>query len=217
MKKSAYESPMTEEERSFAEKNHNLIRKYLHIRKLPYDEWYDVVVFRYLISVKRWFALPGLHVYKFETIAFNAMRSAIGNELRKQEARIKTVSLDGTAPGMDGMTLMDTVTCSNLHYTNYGGGEDVNIKYNVPLPERKCFRGGRQSDEVLAIEAFLRMKEKKNMCFEYEAEDEAKKRLSCIQAYRRKKGQKDAYDAYRAEKSVYIIRTDAREKEKGRQ
>lgn len=208
MRKSKYEAPLTEEEQSFAAENHHLIKKYLGIRKLPFDEWYDVVIFRYLLSVKRWFAIPELHRYNFEIIAFYAMRSAIGHEFEKREKRIKTISLDEVIPGTDGITLADTVTYNNLEFIDYKGGEDVEIKYDVKLPEKKSFRGAVKSDEILAIETFLKMKGKKNMCFEYEAEDEAKKRLSSIQSYRRRENQKEVYDVYRAEKCVYIVRLE---------
>ena len=215
MRKSKYEAPLTEEEQSFAAENHHLIKKYLNMRKLPFDEWYDVVIFRYLLSVKRWFAIPALHKHNFEIIAFYAMRSAIGHELEKQGRRIKTISLDEVIPGTDGMTFSDTVTYENLNFVNYEGGEDMEIKYDVQLPERKSFRGASKSDEILAIETFLKMKGKKNMCFEYESDAEAKKRLSAIQSYRWRENQKEVYDVYRAEKCVYIVRLEAPKAKKG--
>lgn len=113
MGKSQYDAPLTEEERVFAAENYYLVRKYLNIRRLPFDEWHDVVIFRYLISVKRWFALPELHEHNFEIIAFYAMRSAIGNEIKKQNRRIKTISLDEPY-GEDGLlTLSDLITYDN--------------------------------------------------------------------------------------------------------
>lgn len=99
MRKSKYEAPLTVEEQQFATENHYLIEKYLRIRRLPLDEWYDVVIFRYLLSVKRWFAIPELHNHNFEIIAFYAMRSAIGHEYEKQKRRVKTVSIDEVIPG----------------------------------------------------------------------------------------------------------------------
>lgn len=216
-RKSKYNAPLSGEEQAFAEENHYLIRKYLNIRKLPFDEWYDVVVFRYLISVKRWFAIPELHKHNFEIIAFYAMRSAIWAEKEKQKKQIRAISLEETVWGTDGVLIADTITYGNLNYINYGEEKDMEISYDVELPERKLFRGRMKSDEVLAIEAFLKMKGKKNMCFEYGADEEAKKRLSAIQSYRRQKNQKEAYDVYRAGKCVYIVRADIQKKEKGRQ
>lgn len=210
MGKSKYEAPLTAEEQSFAAENHYLIRKYLNIRKLPFDEWYDVVIFRYLLSVKRWFAIPELHKHNFEIIVFYAMRSAIGNELKKQKKRIKVISLDEVIPGTDGMRFLDTVTYDNTNFINYEGGEDMEIKYDVKLPEKKFLRVKRKSDETLAIETFLKMKNKKNMCFEYESEEEAKKKYSSIRSYRRRENQTEVFDVYRAEKCVYIVRLEVK-------
>lgn len=77
----------------------------------------DVAVFGYLLAVKRWFARPDLYRYEFTTIACAAMRSAIGNEQRKQSRRIKTVSLDDPIPGTDGMTWEDIITEDHLVYS----------------------------------------------------------------------------------------------------
>lgn len=208
MKDDPLKAPLTPEEQEFAAENHYLIGKYLTIRKLSFEDWYDVVVFRYLRSVKRWFAIPKLHKHNFEIVAFYAMRSAIGHEQERQNRQIKTVSLDEVIPGTDNMTYGETVTYENLLYVNFKGGEDMNIKYNVKLPERKIFKGAAKSDEVIALESFL-VGNMKNMCFEYDDAAEAKKRLGSVQSYRRSKGHKELYDVYRNENCVYIVRLAA--------
>lgn len=201
-----FNTPLTLEEQDFAAENHYLVRKYLNIRKLPYDDWYDVVIFRYLRSVKRWFALPDLHKHSFEIVAFYAMKSAIGHEQEKQKRRIQTISLDEVIPGTEGMTYADTVTYENLNYIPWKGDEDMNIKYNVKLPERKVFRGGVKSDEIIAIESFL-TGSMKNMCFEYETPEEAKKKLSAVQSYCRRENHKELYEVWRSEKCIYVVRS----------
>ncbi len=117
MRKSKYERPLTVEEQAFATENHYLIKKYLRIRRLPYDDWYDVVIFRYLLSVKRWFAISELHKYNFEIIAFYAMHSAIGNEQKKQRKQVQTVSLDAVIPGTDNFTFADILRDPNSDFT----------------------------------------------------------------------------------------------------
>lgn len=200
--------PLTEPEQEFAEKNHHIIKKYLNIRKLPFDEWYDVVIFRYLRSVHRWFTIPELQQYKFETIAFQAMRSAIGGELEKQKRRIKTISLDEPIPGTDDLTYQDIVTADNLNYLYCVGDDEMNVKFNVKVPERKMFKGWAKSDETIAIEGFLAGK-MKNMCFEYDTPEEAKKKLGSVQALRRKENHQAIYDAFRNENCIYIVRKEA--------
>lgn len=113
MRRDRFNAPLTEEEQKFAEENYFLIAKYLRKRRLPIDEWYDVVIFRYCRSVKRWFALPELHRHKFEIIAFYAMRSAIGHEYERRRRRIKTVSLDDVIPGTNGLRYGDIATHIN--------------------------------------------------------------------------------------------------------
>ena len=111
MKKDWCSAPLTEEEQRFAAENYHLVAKYLRMRKLPYDEWHDVVIERYLRSVKRWFVLPELHDHNFEIIAFYGMRSAIGHEYEKRKRRPQTVSLNDTIPGTKALTYVDTLSC----------------------------------------------------------------------------------------------------------
>ena len=77
------------------------------------------MIFRYLLTVERWFREPRLYRYEFTTIAWNAMRSAVGNEKRKQSRRIKTVSLDDPIPGTGGLTYGDIDTEENLDFIPY--------------------------------------------------------------------------------------------------
>lgn len=76
--------PLTPEERAVAETNLWIVHSFLRAQKLPHDEWFDVVIFRYLLTVERWFREPKLYRYEFTTIAWSAMRSAVGHEKRKQ-------------------------------------------------------------------------------------------------------------------------------------
>lgn len=111
--------PLTPEERAVAETNFWIVGSFLRAQKLPHDEWFDVVIFRYLLTVERWFREPKLYHYEFTTIAWSAMRSAVGHEKRKQSRQIKTVSLDDPVPGTEGLTWNDIVTEDNLEYTPY--------------------------------------------------------------------------------------------------
>lgn len=111
--------PLTPEERAVAEQNYWIVGSFLKAQRLPQDEWFDVVIFRYLLTVEKWFRQPELYRYEFTTIAWSAMRSAVGNERRKQGKQIKTVSLDDPIPGTDGLTYGDIITEDNLNYTPY--------------------------------------------------------------------------------------------------
>ena len=88
--------PMTHEEREFAEQKHDLVIDYLRRKRLPMDDFYDVVIFGYLSAVQQYFRSPPAGV-AFEAMAVRAMKDSI---LRDGEynARAKrsgvTVSLD---------------------------------------------------------------------------------------------------------------------------
>lgn len=201
-------TPLTTEEQQFASDNHYLVRNYLRLRKLDIDEWYDVVIFRYLLAVKRWFSQPEIHRLKFSTIAYSGMRSAIGNECKKRDKQIRTVSLDVVLAGTEDATLQDTITHKNLNYIYIGGDDEMNISYNVKIPDKRRF--GEKSDEVKAIETFATMKSKRNMCFEYDTVEEAKKKAPTLQAFKRKCLPDGAYEVFRQENKIYVVRQEGK-------
>lgn len=51
-----------------------------------------------------------------------------------------------------------------------------------------------------------------NMCFEYEQEDEAKRKLGSLQAYRRKQKHQKLYDVYRNGTRIFVVRVVSSEK-----
>ena len=77
----------------------------------------------------------------------------------------------------------------------------MKVSYNVKLPDHKA--GGVKSDETIAIEGFL-IGKMRNMCFEYETVDEAKRKQGCIYAYRRSRKHQEIYEVFRIENKIYI-------------
>ena len=77
--------PMTQEEREFAEQNHDLVIDYLRRRRLPMDDFYDVVIFGYLSAVQQYFRNPPPNV-TFVAMAVRAMKDSI---LRDGEYRTR--------------------------------------------------------------------------------------------------------------------------------
>ena len=88
--------PMTQEERKFAEQNHDLVTEYIRKKHLAMNDYYDIVIFGYLSAVQQYFRNPPAGV-EFKAMAFRAMKDSI---LRDGEynARAKrcgvTVGLD---------------------------------------------------------------------------------------------------------------------------
>lgn len=119
---SAKLSPLTPSEQAVAEKNITLVFRFLRAQRLPVDDWFDVVIFRYLLTVKNWFSSPELYKYEFSTIAWRNMSSAVYNERKKQSRRIHTISLEDPIPGTDGLTWGDVITEDNQNYSIYARG-----------------------------------------------------------------------------------------------
>lgn len=111
--------PLSPAEQAVAAENHYIVERFLASKKLPPDEWYDVIVFRYLRAVELWFRRSDLYKYQFSTIAWRNMASAVYNEQIKQGRRIKTVSLEEAIPRTNGMTFGDTITAKNLDFIPY--------------------------------------------------------------------------------------------------
>lgn len=68
--------PMTKEERGFAEQHHELVIDFLRCKRLPLDDFYDIVIFGYLSAVQQYFRNPPAGV-KFKAMAFRAMKDSI--------------------------------------------------------------------------------------------------------------------------------------------
>jgi len=111
--------PLTPIEKEVAIQNLWVVESFLRQERLPFDDWFDVVIFRYLRTVVLWFERPDLYKYEFSTIAWRNMRSAVWNERQKQSRQIQTISLDELIPGTDGFTYADTITRENLNYIPY--------------------------------------------------------------------------------------------------
>ena len=111
--------PLRPEEKAVAQQNYWIVERFLKAQQLPSDDWFDVVIFRYLLTVQNWFNRPELYRYEFSTIAWAAMRSAVSNERKKQRRRIHTISLDEVIPGSENIKYGDIITAKNLDYVPY--------------------------------------------------------------------------------------------------
>lgn len=88
---------LTERQEQFLAKHHYLVENFLKYRGLPMDEFYDVVIFRFMRAVKQYDERDDLKKYKFSTIANNAMRWALASHFGKEKAKnadVQILSLD---------------------------------------------------------------------------------------------------------------------------
>lgn len=103
---------LNERQREFAARNHKVLEDFLKYRGLPHDEFYDVVVFRFLRAVKQYDERDDLKQYSFRTIADNHMRSALGGyfkKLKKQREKMQMLSLDYPIYENSKFTLSDVI------------------------------------------------------------------------------------------------------------
>ncbi len=102
---------LNERQRRFAEEHHGIIESFLRSRGLSIDEYYDVVVFRFLRAVKQYDERENLRKYEFSTIAESHMCSALeyhlGKERRERES-FAFLSLDYQFPDSN-LTFGDVV------------------------------------------------------------------------------------------------------------
>lgn len=83
---------LTEQERAFAENWHGLIFAFLHYYKLDEDECYDVLALGYLRAVMRYNREKKLQKHSFSTIAWQAMRSSLGNKRKADRIRDRLIA-----------------------------------------------------------------------------------------------------------------------------
>lgn len=84
-----FDGPLTEEQRRFAEQNHALVYKFLHRHGLSVDEYYDIVIFGFLLAVQRYLTDASLAPYAFSTVAWSAMESALRNHRRTARRNLR--------------------------------------------------------------------------------------------------------------------------------
>lgn len=109
---------LTEKQRRFAQEHHYVLEDFLKYRGLPLDEFYDVVVFRFLRAVKQYDEREDLRKYSFHTIAKQHMRSALGHyfeHLKLQNEHIQVLSLDYLISCGSGLTVGDCIADENAN------------------------------------------------------------------------------------------------------
>lgn len=84
--------PLTDEEKIFAEKNHNLMYRYIRIHELDLEDWYDILIIPYLQAVKKYFTYEHLQKYKFEQIFFRTLDSVRSNYWRAMNRKMRCPS-----------------------------------------------------------------------------------------------------------------------------
>ncbi len=109
------EVPLTPEQRLFATEHHDLVYKFLRKKQLSIDEFYDVVIFAYLRSVRCYLTEPRLKQYSFTTISWRLMNGAISNYYRSQKTQKHSAVVFSlhSSPYDDCYALEETIAAPN--------------------------------------------------------------------------------------------------------
>ena len=74
--------PLEPRERDWAAEHHPLVLRFLEEHHLSMEEYYDVVIFRYLLAVETGLRRPGKPPRVFQAAAWAAMTTALWREQR---------------------------------------------------------------------------------------------------------------------------------------
>ena len=113
--------PLTREERKFSEENYHLIMDFMKKSKLDAEEFFDIVVFDFPLSVEKYLNDPQLQAKcSFEAVSYMYMKRAVFVHFRKQKAQKRSteagsdISLDSMDMNISNHSTMETA--SNLEY-----------------------------------------------------------------------------------------------------
>ena len=87
---------MTPLQRQFAEEHQNIVFRFLQQKRLPVDDYYDIVIFGYLHAVQEYNENPALSRFQFDTIAWTKMSDCLSKHYayeNKPQRKAPTVSI----------------------------------------------------------------------------------------------------------------------------
>ena len=113
--------PLTPTERQYAEENYHLIMEFMKKSKLDVEEFFDVVIFDFLLSVEKYLNDTELQAKcSVEAISYMYMKRAVFVYFRKQKAQKRSteagadISLDSIDMNMSNHATIEN--SSNLEY-----------------------------------------------------------------------------------------------------
>lgn len=104
---------LTERQRVFATEHHNVLEEFLASRGLDFDDYYDVVVFKFLKAVKQYDECERMRKQAFEDIAASLMQIAVDNHrraLKNQRENVFVLSLDYRPNNRGGLLFGERIT-----------------------------------------------------------------------------------------------------------
>lgn len=82
--------PLTEEQKAFAENNHNLVYRFLYRKNYSIEEYYNVVILDYVMACQMYLEREDLKKkYNFPIIAYMRMNSAVSNYFKAKNYKCR--------------------------------------------------------------------------------------------------------------------------------
>lgn len=82
--------PLTEEQKAFAEINHNLVYQFFHRKNYSIEEYYNVVILDYVMACQMYMEREDLQEkYDFPIIAYMRMKSAVSNHFKAKNCQCR--------------------------------------------------------------------------------------------------------------------------------
>lgn len=113
--------PLTREERKFSEENYHLIMDFMKKSNLNAEEFFDIVVFDFLLSVEKYLNDSQLQAKcSFEAVSYMYMKRAVFVHFRKQKAQKRCadagsdISLDSIDMNVSNHSIVENI--SNFEY-----------------------------------------------------------------------------------------------------
>jgi RNA polymerase sigma-70 factor (ECF subfamily) len=102
------------DQQTFAEEHHDQVYRFLRSKRLPLNDYYDVVVFGYLRAVRQYCSNTELRrKYSFNTIAWRKMQDDLANHFKKQSRpsrKAVTISLETLLFDSESFTVSEVVS-----------------------------------------------------------------------------------------------------------
>ncbi|SDG83716.1 sigma-70 family RNA polymerase sigma factor [Marvinbryantia formatexigens] len=84
---------LNEEQRQFADTHHSIVTRFLSHHQLDEAEFYDIVIFGYLLAVQEYLEKPELSRYAFSTIAWRNMKDCVAREYYNRSRDKRTAAI----------------------------------------------------------------------------------------------------------------------------
>lgn len=107
---------LTEKQKEYAAKNHNIVYRYLRRKGLSEDDYYDIVAPGYLRAVVKYTEREDLQHYRFSTIAWRAMDSDLINHYRymnRKKRKAEVLSLDADLSADNDLSMHDILAAKS--------------------------------------------------------------------------------------------------------